>query len=289
MSNEGAVIESTVEYTEESRELVVVEDGSAKFPAIVSLQGLGTIIAASGFFKDSRQASKAVVKVLAGQELGFAPIFSMSNIFVIDGKISLGATLMAAKIRNSARYDYRILEHTDNGCTVGIYRHPIGDIYDTSEEAILVGEASFDKKDAHQAGLLGKSNWKKYKRDMYLSRAISRAAKWYCPEIFGGAAYTPDELGAILTDDGSVIIEGEVEDITERATPALNLKGSAATVAEPTLSIVGDIDPETEWKDTRPDWLKAKMLEADAGMTVKEIAERMKVPQALVKSWLAST
>ena len=35
---------------------------------------LGKVLAQSGYFADSREAAQAVVKILAGQELGFGPI-----------------------------------------------------------------------------------------------------------------------------------------------------------------------------------------------------------------------
>ncbi len=265
---------------EESTELTLTQDGSARLPSVVNVQGLGKIIAASGYFKDARQAAKAVVKVLAGQELGFAPIFSMSNIHIIEGKIAMGAMLIAAHIRRSNRYDYKILKHTDDGCTIQIIDHAVGNV---------LGETTFNKADARRAGLISKNVWKKYPRNMYFSRAIANAAKWFVPHLFGGAVYTPEELGAIVADDGTVIIEGEVEDITEKATPALNLKGSAAIINDPMLSSVGGAVSTPEHKDERPNWLQAKMLEADSGMTVDEIAERMNAPKLMVKKWLEPT
>jgi hypothetical protein len=31
---------------------------------------------------------------------------------------------------------------------------------------------------------------------MLFARAMSNGARWYCPDVFAGPAYTPDELGA---------------------------------------------------------------------------------------------
>jgi hypothetical protein len=33
---------------------------------------------------------------------------------------------------------------------------------------------------------------------MLYARALSNGAKWYCPDVFGGPIYTPDELGAVV-------------------------------------------------------------------------------------------
>lgn len=63
-------------------------------------------------------------------------------------------------------------------------------------------------KEAQEAGLLGKDNWKKYASDMLFARAISRGAKRYTPGIFGGSpVYTPDELGVDTDEDGVVLQE----------------------------------------------------------------------------------
>ena len=51
---------------------------------------LGEVLAKSGFFSDAKQASQAVVKVLAGRELGFGPVASMVGVNIIQGKPAIG-------------------------------------------------------------------------------------------------------------------------------------------------------------------------------------------------------
>ena len=142
--------------------------------------------------------------------------------------------------------------------------------------------------DARRAGLLRKNNWKKYPQDMYFARTIGRAARWHVPHLFGGAIYTPEELGAMIMDDGTVIIEGEVEDITERVTePALNLKGSGAVVTEPTPSRVeGDVN----WQEIRRQHnlgIQAQACDLHSqGKSVDEIAEITQAPTILIRSWI---
>ena len=62
---------------------------------------LGTVLARSGYFQDARDAAQAVVKVLAGRELGFPPIASMRGIHIIKGQVALSANLIAAAIKRS--------------------------------------------------------------------------------------------------------------------------------------------------------------------------------------------
>jgi hypothetical protein len=67
-----------------------------------------------------------------------------------------------------------------------------------------VGVSKFTDEDAKAAGLAG-DNWSKYRRNMHFARAISNGAKWFCPDVFGGPVYTPDELGAPVDGDGDII------------------------------------------------------------------------------------
>lgn len=158
---------------------------------------LGTVLAQSGFFQDSRQAAQAVVKVLAGRELGFGPIASMMGINIIKGRVTLSANLIASAIKKSERYDYQVKEHTDQKCVITFF-----------DGAEVLGESSFSVEDARRAGLQG-NNWAKWPRNMMFARAISNGAKWYCPDVFTTGVYTPDELGAEV--DGET---GEAIDIS---------------------------------------------------------------------------
>lgn len=158
-----------------------------------------TVLAKSGFFKDVQSEAQAIVKVLAGAELGLPPFASMTGISIIQGKPVLGANLIATLVKNDPRYDYRPVEHTDTACVI-----------EWKENGKIVGESSFNWDEAQRAGLTGKDNWRKYPSDMLFARAISRGARRFAPGIFGGSPiYTPDELGADVDADGNVL-EGEI-------------------------------------------------------------------------------
>lgn len=154
---------------------------------------LGEVLARSGFFADARDAAQAVVKVLAGQELGFGPIASMTGVNIIKGRVTLSANLLAAAIKRSGKYSYRVIEHTDKVCEI-----------EFSENGEVIGRSRFTMEDAKNAQLNG-DNWKKFPANMLFARAISNGAKWHCPDIFGGPIYTPDELGAAVDEEGDVI------------------------------------------------------------------------------------
>jgi hypothetical protein len=157
----------------------------------LSLQDLGTVLAKSGFFADTRDAGQAIVKVLAGRELGLGAIAAMTGIYIVKGRVTLSANLMAALVKRSGKYNYRILEHTEKVCEIAFF--------EGKEE---VGRSRFTLEDAKRAGT---QNMEKYPKNMLFARAMSNGVKWFCADVTGGPIYTPDELGAQVDGDGDVI------------------------------------------------------------------------------------
>lgn len=176
----------------------------------MDIMTLGNVLSKSGYFSDSKQAAQAVVKVLAGQELGFGPVASMTGIHIIQGKVSLGSNLLAAAIKRSGRYNYRVLDHTNDGCKIQFY-----------ENNEPVGVSEFTKTDAQAAGVLSKDNWKKFPRNMYFSRALSNGQKWYCPDVGNGAPlYTPEELGVDVDGETGNIVDAPAVVVEQKPKPA---------------------------------------------------------------------
>ncbi len=177
---------------------------NSNLPAVINepmdfdtVQRVSMAMSKSGYFKDANDVAQAIVKVMAGQEMGIQPFAAMSGIHIINGKPALGANLIASLIKNDLRYDYQIAKLDDGGCEIAFF-----------ENGQEVGRSSFNRKDAQTASLTG-GNWQKFPRNMYFARAISNGAKWYVPGIFGGApVYTPDELGV------DVDMEGDIIDVT---------------------------------------------------------------------------
>ena len=156
------------------------------------IKNVAHVMVQSGYFQDSRDVAQAIVKILAGRELGLGEFASMTGIHVIKGKPALGANLIASMIKNDPRYDYRVTEISDAACSVKFY-----------EGGQEIGTSTFTADDAKKSGT---QNMNKFPRNMLFARAISNGAKWYTPGIFGGApVYTPDELGADVDEDGEII------------------------------------------------------------------------------------
>lgn len=158
------------------------------------IQGAALAMHRSGFFKDVASEAQAIVKVMAGAELGIPPFAAMTGISIIQGKPTLGANLMASLVKNDPRYDYRVKQCDNEACVLEWFEH-----------GTKTGESAFTIDEAKAAGLAGKDNWKKYTSDMLFARAISRGTRRFAPGVFGGSpVYTPDELGADTDPDGYI-------------------------------------------------------------------------------------
>jgi hypothetical protein len=160
-------------------------------PHAADLQQLGALVASSAYFSDAREAAQAAVKIMAGAELGIGPIASMRGIDIIKGEVSLAAGMVAALVRRSGVYDYRVARWDNEAC----------EIVFTRKGRPLTPPSVFTLEDAERAGLRG-DNYRKFPRNMLFARAMTNGARVHCPEVFVGAVYTPDELV-----DGEVILE----------------------------------------------------------------------------------
>jgi hypothetical protein len=164
--------------------------------SISDIKTIGQAFAASGFFSDARSEAQAIVKIMAGQELGISPFSSMSGISVINGKLVIGSNIMAGKVKSSGKYDYKIPVNTNTEFRI--------DFYQGKE---LLGSSVFTMEDAAKAGLNGKAVWKNYPKNMLFARAMSNGIRFYCPDLFLGLGpvYTPEEMDAEVNEDGEII------------------------------------------------------------------------------------
>lgn len=185
---------------------------------------LGQLMAASGFFQDTKDAAQAVVKILAGRELGIGPVAAMTGIHIVQGRVTLSANLIAAAIKRSGKYTYRVRELTAEVCRLEFL-----------EGGESIGVTDFTWADAERAQLAGKAIWKQYPRNLLFARAMSNGARFYCPDVFDGPVYTPEELGAEVrdADDGAI----EVASVPTPAPPV---------VEEPPTPAAPPKDPVTE-------------------------------------------
>ena len=206
----------------------------------------------SGYFQDSRDVSQAIVKILAGREMGFGAFASMTGVYIIQGRPSVGANLMASAVKRSKHYDYRVMEMTDQACEI-----------EYLQQGKVIGRSRFTIEDARKAQT---KNLDKFPRNMLFARAMSNGVRWYCPDVFDGApVYTPEELGADVTESGDVI-PGTFTEVKPPAQPA----PAAPKQPAPVTVSVSTVNPAT-----------AAHLEAFTGEAMPEQTVTMTLDDAL--------
>jgi hypothetical protein len=214
-------------------------------PPFMETMEIARALAASGFFKDCRAPEQAFAKILAGQEIGIGAMASLSGIHIVDGKPTLDATLVGAQIKKSGRYDYRVKVSNENECVLEFY-----------ERGKAVGESSFNMQDAQRAGLNTRAVWKAYPKDMLRSRAITRGARTYCPDVFNGAIYTPEEIGADVEIDNS----GAMKLVSAGADPDPQQTPDNAEREELVNTIYGMVSVDPEIKGSAMHALRMKRV-----------------------------
>jgi hypothetical protein len=140
----------------------------------------------SGMFTDIKSVAQAMVKISAGQEIGIPPFAAMTGIHIIQGKPTIGAGLIASRLKGSGKYDYRVVEASEKVCSI--------DFYQGKEK---IGNSTFTIEDAKKAGT---KNIDKFPKNMLFARAISNGVKWFTPDVFSGPVYVPEEMPEVTVD-----------------------------------------------------------------------------------------
>jgi hypothetical protein len=233
---------------------------------------IAKVFAASGFFHDSRQEAQALVKIMAGRELGFPPFAAMTGIYLAESKngrparLGMHANLMAATVKRSGRYDYEVTRLDDTGCVLTFIERREGKRHE-------LGVSAFTEADAKRAGL-NSYNYGAFPRNMYFARSMSNGVKWYCPDVFGGPVYTPQELEedpappsrpVVTTPEAAAarIVEAEVVQNGHGPTPE---PASVADEPPPSYEAMAAINMVNELAGGRFD---GKMLEGYFGAGVR--------------------
>jgi hypothetical protein len=181
---------------------------------------LGNVLAKSGFYKDTKDPYQAVVKLMYGQQMGFPPMVAITGIHVFDGNVMIGCHLLAGKVKQSGRYDYRVVFHDATRCEIQFFEI-------TGGKREPVGVSGFTIEEAKQAGCMTKSPWQKTPRNMLYARAMGNGVRWFCPDLFTGLnVYTEGDDIPGVTIDAEVI-----EQPTERPANVLEIVNSTPAPA----------------------------------------------------------
>ena len=219
-----------------------------------------------------RNPGNVLLAVELGESLGIPPIQAINTVHVIEGKPSASSGLISALVRR-AGHTLRV-KGDDQSATAEIVR---------SDDPDFTYSVTWDMGRARNAGVTGKDNWKKYPAAMLKARAITEVARDACQEALMGVQYTPEELGAVVDEEGNMVdqsgprstqprggrfgLSGNFQQPAPAAPPAE--QETPATAPAPESETDGDT---TEAEDApvmsdRAQWVQANDLMESIGIT----------------------
>lgn len=161
--------------------------------------------------------------VLAGAELGLAPMQAIRGIHIIDGKVSLSSGLMVALVKRSAACEYfKLIESTDRIATYETRRR--GDPEPT--------RMSFTIQNAQTAGLLSKTNHQKYPAAMLRARCEAAICRAVYPDVC---------LGLYDSDTGE--IEPEERQVSTQQAHVEQVKADLRRQVQPEITDAEIVEP----------------------------------------------
>ena len=198
---------------------------------------------------------------------------------MIEGRVELSAHLMLTLMTTRLGVKFSWLESTATVAKLKLER---------PDQAPHVEEMTWE--DAERAGLASRQTWTRYPKQMLRARAISNAARAYCPEILTGCYVEGELTEARLVDEPadvgpeSVPVEPEVFDVeveevewvvekTDKIDSATREKliawmSKAKISPGQVVQWVGV--PWSDWTDDTARVLR-EALKADGATTLKEI------------------
>ena len=222
----------------------------------------------SGMFTDIKTAAQAVVKIQAGKELGLPPLYSMQNVNIINGKLSLSSNALALMVKKSGKYDYDVAKSDDTQCIINFCRIEGG-------KRVEIGQGGFSIKEATEAGLLRNPTWKSYPQNMLFARAVSRGARMHCPDAIGGA-YTHEELESIPDNNTKVTYISTASTSSDEAFDALESAGDAYRTTKAAKESAAKV-VEAEYEDqSTPDVEESQDQPVMCGHVPMELLEKVK-------------
>lgn len=183
------------------------------------LKQLAGMLAKSSLLPPDLRGKEAdiAVTVMAGRELGLAPMAALRSIYVVKGKPVLSADAMVGLVLSSGVAEYFTCVETTN--TVATY--------ETKRKGSPAAQRlSFTIEQARRAHLTG-GNWQTYPEAMLRARAKAALARDVYPDALAGC-YTEDEVDVLQErsrpvaarpqDDG--VIDAEIVEKPATALPA---------------------------------------------------------------------
>lgn len=221
------------------------------------LQETAAMVAATDFVPKPMRGNKGAVMacLLTGRELGIGPMQALRDVYIVNGRPCLAATLMVSRVRGRG-HQFKTVESTAERAVVQVHRKG-----ETEPEPPV----EFTIADAKRAELGGKDNWRHYPKAMLWSRAAAAACRRDAPEALGGVVYTPEEIESI-PEDGPATTVTWGEPATTEAAPAPTADTNGDT---PLMSTIKG--QSTRRRETVADKTNAAVARAVAEAYVAEV------------------
>ncbi len=158
------------------------------------------------------EVGKVLLVMELGASLGIHPASALTSIYIVDGKPTLSANLMAALVRKAGHK----LRVSTSGEGDSLTARAVLIRSDDPDFEFVV---EWNMEKARAAGLASKDVWKKYPGPMLKSRAITEVIREGAPDITLFAAYTPEELGAAVNEEGEPVDLQQVPPHSEAPAP----------------------------------------------------------------------
>lgn len=212
--------------------------------------------------------------------LGLSPMAAITGVHVIEGKPSASAALISALVR---RAGHRLRVTGDDERAVATITR--------ADDPGFVFRSEWTIARAERAGIAGKGTWQRYPAAMLKARAISEVARDACEDALSGLCYTPEELGADVTEDGAAVdpswsptppveadgpLSGDDEPITLHPAPQPE---QAGVVDADDTAVTGAVSASSLAR--LPADLAAQAWDADTVQALWEVYERAKAARVL--------
>ena len=190
---------------------------------------MAEVFAKSGLLPEALRGKvpDVVVQIMAGQELGLAPMAAIRGVHIVQGKPILSADTMVALALSSGLCEYfSCVEETATHVT-----------YETKRKGSPIPQrVSWSDEDTKAAGLQLKDNWRMHKKQMRRARAKAILARDVFPDVLAGC-YDPDEIQVPAQQRSSsapveVIEDAEIVTTSDADVPEFALIESATSAQE---------------------------------------------------------
>lgn len=145
-----------------------------------------------------RKPANLLFAVEYADALGIPRINAITSVHVIDGKPTASSDLIGSLVRKAG---HRLRVRVEGAGTKAVVTATIVRADDPDFEFKSV----WNWTRALNAGVTGKDNWKKWPEAMMKARAITEVAREAASDALFGVIYTPEELDAVVDEDGNVV------------------------------------------------------------------------------------